>query len=565
MTIDLIDIQRRLLRVQNVVGENTRQVKILNEITFPVQVKKIWDTIAMVRDVKHNIINDKVIIEGTVHKQIFFVAGENEMVDGIKYQKGGVYELSVDEKFLAHLDIPGARPGHDIQVNERIEYISYDEMRSGGEYGHHHKPHNWRQTLILEIFVKVTETVQMEIVTDVIAPSLDIEVIKELLKLQSVVGEDVSQTSIIRDIKFDRKVKKIRNIQTKVEDVTTKIVPDKVIIEGNLHKQVYYVEHESNRVFEQTINEKFTAFVDIPGARPGQNVQVSTDVEFVDIDLRDGSSGHGFRVGRQTAVLAVFAKVTEELQIDVVIDVIGDVDVFKELLKVESVVSEDSRQVTIKENVVLSRPAKKVAQTDSEVKINFTETKVIKDKVIVIGELKKQIYYVDLCEGGLWEQGVVEKFTTFVDLPGAREGMNLSIDGEVEFVEYEEPKYPHDVCKPFEWGKFDPERYPWKQTAIVQVFVKVTETLQLDVVTDVVAVEPPPVPEPEPEPEPGECPPGATIKIIFVQKGDSLFKLAQRFGTTVEELLTLNPGIDPKNLQVGQKIRVPCQPTKPKG
>ncbi|WP_028306654.1 DUF3794 and LysM peptidoglycan-binding domain-containing protein [Desulfitibacter alkalitolerans] len=569
MPMDLIDVQRRLLKVQNVVGEDTQQVKVLNEIAFPVQIRKIWDTMAEVRDVEINVIKDKVIVEGIIHKQIFYVSDENRIVDGIKYQKGEVFELSVDEPFIAHVDIPGTRPGFHVQVATRIEFIGYDEIKpiqpkpkphSEGEAMHHPHPkpeparNLWRQTLILEVFVKVTETVQMEVVVDVVAPELDLEVIKELLKVQSVVGEDENQVSVVRDIEFDRRVKKIRNIQTKIENVTTKIVPDKIIVEGVLHKQIFYVEQNTNKVFEQTVRESFTAFVDVPGARPGHTVQVTVEVEFVDIDLRNGNAHEGFRSGRQTAVLAVFAKVTEELQIDVVVDVIGDVDVFKELLKVESVIAEDSKQVTVKNDVALMRPAKKIAETDATVNINFTETKIINDKVIVVGEVKKQIYYVDLCTGGVFEQGVVEKFTTFVDLPGARPGMNLHITGEVEFVEFAPPKYPEDVCKLFEWSKFDPEKFPWKQTAVVQVFVKVTETLQLDVVTDVVAVEP--TPTPTPTPAPTECPPGSTITIYYIQKGDTLFKLAQKYNTTVDAILALNPGIDPKNLQVGQRIKI---------
>ena len=203
MPMDLIDVQRRLLKVQNVVGEDTQQVKVLNEIAFPVQIRKIWDTMAEVRDVEINVIKDKVIVEGIVHKQIFYVSDENKIVDGIKYQKGEVFELSVDEPFIAHVDIPGTRPGFHVQVATRIEFIGYDEINpvhpkpkpySEGEAMHHPHPkpepvHNlWRQTLILEVFVKVTETAQMEVVVDVVAPEMDLEVIKELLKVQSVVG-----------------------------------------------------------------------------------------------------------------------------------------------------------------------------------------------------------------------------------------------------------------------------------------------------------------------------------------------------------------------------------------
>lgn len=41
-----------------------------------------------------------------------------------------------------------------------------------------------------------------------------------------------------------------------------------------------------------------------------------------------------------------------------------------------------------------------------------------------------------------------------------------------------------------------------------------------------------------------------------VRSGDTLATIAGRFGTTVDELLGLNPGIDPRGLHVGQSLRV---------
>jgi LysM repeat protein len=41
-----------------------------------------------------------------------------------------------------------------------------------------------------------------------------------------------------------------------------------------------------------------------------------------------------------------------------------------------------------------------------------------------------------------------------------------------------------------------------------------------------------------------------------LRSGETLSDVAIRFGTTVEVLLALNPGIEPTNLNVGQRIRV---------
>jgi LysM repeat protein len=41
-----------------------------------------------------------------------------------------------------------------------------------------------------------------------------------------------------------------------------------------------------------------------------------------------------------------------------------------------------------------------------------------------------------------------------------------------------------------------------------------------------------------------------------VREGDFLETIAQRFDTTVDDLLQLNPNVDPNNLQPGQRLRV---------
>ncbi|HOB22197.1 MAG: LysM peptidoglycan-binding domain-containing protein [Firmicutes bacterium] len=54
---------------------------------------------------------------------------------------------------------------------------------------------------------------------------------------------------------------------------------------------------------------------------------------------------------------------------------------------------------------------------------------------------------------------------------------------------------------------------------------------------------------------PNGCPPGS--RRYTIAAGDTLFSLAQRFGTTVSAITSLNPGIDPNRLRVGQVICIP--------
>ena len=48
----------------------------------------------------------------------------------------------------------------------------------------------------------------------------------------------------------------------------------------------------------------------------------------------------------------------------------------------------------------------------------------------------------------------------------------------------------------------------------------------------------------------------ANAKYYVIQSGDTLGSIAGKYNTTVDELLTLNPAVDPSALQPGQRIRV---------
>ena len=58
------------------------------------------------------------------------------------------------------------------------------------------------------------------------------------------------------------------------------------------------------------------------------------------------------------------------------------------------------------------------------------------------------------------------------------------------------------------------------------------------------------------EPTTSETQPARKRRFYRVRAGDTLESIAERHNTTVEELLELNPQIDPLALTVGQRLRI---------
>ena len=528
---DKVEFVTDLLKVEQVVGENAAQTSIIRDIALPGRVRKITEVDAEIKEVTAKVIENKVVVEGIIHKQIFYV---DEDTDQMK-------EFTVkDEKFVHFVDVPGAMPGMNKQIHTRIEFVGHDQLREekkdkGKDYEKEYETNqkepkkiftHFRQTVIIEIFAKVTETLQLEVVVDVkgIDPK---RITKELLKVESVIGENASQAQVLADVEFPMPARKIMNIDTEIRKIETKVVPNKVIVEAVLHKQIFFVGFD-DVVYEVSVDEKFTHFIDVPGAFHGANVQVYPRVEFVNvvIDPYDPTRG------RQTAVIDVFVKVTETVQVEVVTD-IKDVKVTKELLKVSQVIGEGARQHKIVMDLMAPDPVKKIAGPP-DTRFEDVETRVIDNKIIIEGFLVKQIFFVrdDVMLPDVREFEVRERFTLFIDIPGAREGHVVQVYPRVEFTDFEIDPY---------------DRKRIRQITIIEVFVKVTEFVQLEVVVKMMLD------------EDIEIPP--TVKVYVVQKGDTLFKIAQRFGTTVEAILKANPEIkDPNLIFVGQKILIPAPP-----
>jgi len=57
------------------------------------------------------------------------------------------------------------------------------------------------------------------------------------------------------------------------------------------------------------------------------------------------------------------------------------------------------------------------------------------------------------------------------------------------------------------------------------------------------------------------CPAGTFL--YYIRPGDTLYKLARRFNTTVNAIVNANPGLDPHWLRIAQGICIPRQPVFP--
>lgn len=144
-----IKLTTERIKVLKVIGESIGQVVVEN--TSEINAVKIDRIIASVRDVTDHIFTNKIVKQGTIHKQVFFVD-----------PNGIVREVNENVPFMLVVDIAGVeRDNPLIDVENRVLNIETDFTLTPATC---HERGSLSQKIVAHILVKVSELVQLDVV-----------------------------------------------------------------------------------------------------------------------------------------------------------------------------------------------------------------------------------------------------------------------------------------------------------------------------------------------------------------------------------------------------------------
>ena len=472
------------LKVEQVVAENKVQKVVKAVLEIPEQkpdINEILDVTAKPQVKNKKIIDmKKVLVEGELDIKVLYAA---EVLDGHE-QAHPVHSF--------HGDIPFSETVHLDRMMDHHEHVHHDHLHHDHDlkafvevevedvFARIIDSRTVEVEVVLEIFVKLVEFVQIRVLTDI--KGIGVLTDRTRLKVESVVNEDNTQKVVRRAVKLDEEIPDVESIVDVEADVVIneeRVIEDKVLFEGEVIFNVLFVADtlkDDQPVHNVTLRAPFTHFIELPGAEPGMNVSIMPEIEDVFWDIINS------RKLRVEAVLDFFVKVTETKQIWVVMNAFNEKDIMLEkmLVKVHEVVGEDNKEITEDFTVSLANEhnikaegpdIKKIISVDAKAKVKDFE--IIDDKVIVEGLIKLDILYIaETFEGDqpVFFTKQVQPFTMFIDIPGAEEDdMQALIKAKVEDVS---------------WRLVD--SFTIDFDVVLDVFVKVTEPKQLEVVIDAV-------------------------------------------------------------------------------
>lgn len=361
------------------------------QLPLEVPAIKIRNIDAEIRDITYDVIADKVIVQGIIHKQIYYVGIDNL-----------IHHQAEDMPFSTFVDVPGALPGMFAQININIEKVIAHLLDDGTGI---------QQKVILEIFVKVEEE-------DIVNLSLDET--GELVELNQFIADAEKQVIESNEMVLNQTAEKVTEIRAEIIDIETEVITDKVIIQGVIHKQIFYINTNGEAV-HQAEDIPFSTFIDIAGAESGMNLFVRPDIEFIDYQLENEGT-----VLVQNIVLEIYARISQFIQ--------ERVSQGNLLTKLPVVIGENTKQVMETNQITLEEPVLKVKEIVAEIRnLNY---EIILNKVIIQGIIHKQIYYIGF-DDIEYHQGEDISFSTFIDIPAVFPGNDLRIDAQIEDVIFE--------------------------------------------------------------------------------------------------------------------------------
>lgn len=511
MAVELI---KDLLKIDQVIGKDEIQALIEGEITVAETKPKINKVLKIDGDVEvtgTKIAKGKIIVNGIVNFNVLYSTDD---------ELQSVHNLDASTDFNEEIEIEGVNEGTVTDIKANVEHIDYNQT---GDTSISVKT-------VISIIGKATLDNTIDIIKD-IKGSDGIQVLKENIRYNDVIGTNISSTLVKEAFELEEQMPDIIDIlriDTKAYEKETKVVDDKVIVAGLVVCSIiYFGDDEENRINYINHEIPFTHFVELPGAEKDMNCGLKLSSYDVNYEVKEDINGN-LRIIDIESTVKVSAKVYRQVEKEVAVDTYSTNKKF-DIKKQEVVVSENIGHSTSKEIL------KETLDQGKEIIKNIynvsgrsliTDYKIIEGKVIIEGLLEVDMLYQVEENNEIKDIRHEIPFKAYVDIEEVDDELDLEVENILEDIRYK--KINNHVVE---------------IEASVNNYVSVNRVKKINIVTEAI--------------ETGETIDRfsrPSITIYIVQKDDTLWDIAKRYNTTVEEIISTNDIVSPENIMPGEKI-----------
>lgn len=503
MTIELI---KDTLKIQELKGKKETQALVEAECYLnpsKPKIEKILWTDAQVEILSTKVIRDRLVISGVVKFKTVYKGEETE----------SIFTLDANEDFKEEIEILGITEDMSATVKTNVEYVEeeiIDERKLSLK-------------ALINIQGRVEEINNLEIIKGV-EEKEDLQTLKETVKYKEVLGRETSYAIVKEVFELGPEkpyIEEILKLSIKAYENESTVVDGRIIVSGTANARIIYYGENQIATVEQDI--PFSNFIDLAEAVENAQADIMLEVVEGNFEVLENEDGE-YKVLDLEVKLRISGSAYIENEKSLIVDAYST----REKIKIET------KEVNLVENIKSLTHRESIYKdlTDYKVKEIYDltgypiilDTKVVEEGVNIEGILSIHAIYLD--ESGdinTLREEVPYKFYLPVD--NINHNSHIELDLDLESI------------------KANPYKDTYSIEAIVRHKINVNRNRLLKVINEM--------------DETGELIDKRnrpSITIYIVQRDDSLWDIAKRYNTTIDEILSANENINPNNIMPGEKI-----------
>lgn len=510
-----IDFVKENIECEQMLAENFSDTIIKEEYVIPDTHPDVTDILILeAKPVITNkeVMDDKVFLEGKVEYTILYRAKEDEDM--------GIHSVTYDGNFSNYVEMPEAEHTMSCDSNCYVEHMNCMAV-------------NERKVAIegiIKLKAEVYKKYNFEVIKD-IAGSENVQMLKNPATIDKIVGTVSGDLVVKTDIPIPMDKPQVGNIlqyDVNVHKKNVTVQENKVSIEAYALVRFLYRGKDTKDIV--CVEKDILVNKELPmeGALPSMESYTDFNVSEMERDIKEDDLGENRVIGVE-ALITANTKVMYKEDIDIIEDAYSPSNLMQMDRKdygLNVVHGQNTVPSIIKSNLELDNKSNPVEILMCYGDVCITDKKIVEDKVIVEGVLNVRVLYRD-------SDNQINKicdeipFSCSVDIPDSKIDMQCISKISLESME----------------ASIEIDTIAIK--AVVEVYARVNYITRKEFLVDIAVIE-------------GEFPTKkSSLTMYVIQQDDTLWKIAKKYYTTIENLIKLNNLEDSEIIKVGEKLIIP--------
>ena len=501
-----IETTRDNICVNHIIAQKTENVIVEGDSIIPDIKPDILNAISTSGTVciyKKEINEGKVRLDGCIDTYIMYIAED---------ETNSIRSINVNLDFTQVIDVPNAMSDMNLDTEVKLKNIEC-KVINGRKVG---------IKAFLEVNLKITTNEDIAIINNVNAKG--IQLLNNNLNINSLIGRGSTKTYAKDTLVIDNidNLAEIMKADLHISNKDVKISYNKVLAKADLNVRLLYLT-EDNRMNTVESVIPVMGFIDMPDVTEENSCNTKYEIKNVVIKPNNVED-HSVYVEVE---VEIYCEVYRNQEINIIQDLYSPTtNILFTQKQIKIMQSKENVQSTcnIREKQTIPELAGNKIY-DVTTNVDITKQTVLNDRIVYEGELT--LNYIFHSNNGVDTKKIVVPFNFNVDFPGVNQNANVETNVEIglqDFVITADDSIDVKVDIIF--------NVTMAKSADINVIDDIKEEENRNVCT-------------------------CSLVIYYVKDGDTLWKIAKKFGSTVEEITRINGIENADKLNIGQQLFIP--------